>query len=346
MRHVPDEELHAYLDQALSRSQCAEIETHMAECARCSDRRDANAALRDRTTALLAQFAPRSVIIPPPYASLEERRIGMPSFSRWQRSARRAAIWAAGVVAAIGTGWAARSLLDPGLVPVPVQTASTAPASSIEPSIANAVPLATIAPSPTAPPTDFKPAPEELSQAARNTRVSGVRPVSPRRAEAEIVPAPVIQFIASSLPNRVDRRLEEAPVPGVASRSPFAHIWRSVQWEEALQIAGSGLPFIEGMPVVGVLLQPGAPGERPMVIVAQQDGSGEVIQSIEGPAAKVTELLQRQAMPDVRSSGLTRTPPDYIDDHGTVRRNNRMMAVTGRLSIDSLNTLARVATIR
>ena len=337
MRHVPDEELHAYLDQALSRSQCVEIETHMAACARCSDRRDENAALRDRTTALLAQLTPRSLIIPPPYASLEERRIDTPAFSRWQRSARRAAIWAAGVAAAIGTGWAGRSILGPGgAVPVPAQLAVTPP-----PSITSAVPLASIARAP-----EFVPAPEEIVTPRQPTREIVNRPVSSRRVEAEITPAPVVQYISAALPTRVDKSLDDAPVAGPASRSPFEHIWRSVQWEEALQIAGSGLPFIEGMPVVGVLLQPGSPGERPMVIVAQQDGSGEVIQSIEGPVSKVTELLERQARPDVRSSSLTRTPPDYIEDHGSVRRNNRMMAVTGRLSVDSLNTLARVATIR
>ena len=27
MRHIPEDELHAYLDQGLSRSQCVEIET-------------------------------------------------------------------------------------------------------------------------------------------------------------------------------------------------------------------------------------------------------------------------------------------------------------------------------
>ena len=32
LRHIPEEELHAYLDQALSRSQCVEIENHLAEC--------------------------------------------------------------------------------------------------------------------------------------------------------------------------------------------------------------------------------------------------------------------------------------------------------------------------
>ena len=334
MRHVPDEELHAYLDQALSRSQCVEIETHMAACAQCSDRRDANAALRDRTTALLAQLTPRTLIIPPPFASLEERRIVMHSFSRWQRTARRAAIWAAAVVGAIGSGWAGRSMLDPHVVQPLAEAIAPAPP------IATAVPLASIAPA-----TDFTPAPEEIVAPRQSTR-EVIRQASVRRPQAEITPAPLVQFISSALPVRVDKNLDETPVTGPASRSPFEHIWRSVQWEEALQIAGSGLPFIEGMPVVGVLLQPGGPGERPMVIVAQQDGSGEVIQSIEGPVAKVTELLERQSMPDVRSSSLTRTPPDYIEDHGTVRRNNRMMAVTGRLTVDSLNTLAKVATIR
>ncbi len=54
MRHIPEDELHAYLDQGLSRSQCVEIESHLAGCASCQGARDGIAALRDRTTALLA----------------------------------------------------------------------------------------------------------------------------------------------------------------------------------------------------------------------------------------------------------------------------------------------------
>ena len=53
MRHIPEDELHAYLDQGLSRSQCVEIESHLAVCASCQGVRDGIAALRDRTTALL-----------------------------------------------------------------------------------------------------------------------------------------------------------------------------------------------------------------------------------------------------------------------------------------------------
>src|ERR1041385_1391712 len=74
MRHVPEDELHAYLDQALSRSQCVEIETHLSECAHCRRGRDGIAALRDRTTALLATLTPRALIVPPPFQALIERR--------------------------------------------------------------------------------------------------------------------------------------------------------------------------------------------------------------------------------------------------------------------------------
>src|ERR671939_1116788 len=72
MRHIPEEELHAYLDQGLSRSQCVEIESHLAGCPSCQANRDGIAALRDRTTALLAKLAPpRS--FPPPFESLRRR---------------------------------------------------------------------------------------------------------------------------------------------------------------------------------------------------------------------------------------------------------------------------------
>ena len=58
MRHIPEDELHAYLDQALSRSQCVEIESHLAGCPSCRATRDGIAALRDHTPALLARLAP------------------------------------------------------------------------------------------------------------------------------------------------------------------------------------------------------------------------------------------------------------------------------------------------
>ncbi|MGH7585011.1 MAG: anti-sigma factor family protein, partial [Gemmatimonadales bacterium] len=73
MRHIPEDELHAYLDQGLSRSQCVEIESHLAGCPACSSARDEIAGLRDRTTALLGRLAPPPGLVGPPWPLLEAR---------------------------------------------------------------------------------------------------------------------------------------------------------------------------------------------------------------------------------------------------------------------------------
>src|ERR671925_2088089 len=108
MRHIPEDELHAYLDQALSRSQCVEIESHLAACPSCQAARDGIAALRDQTTALLAKLAPpRS--FPPPFESLR-RQAALEVRARRRRL--QLAAWAASLVAALGLGWTASSLLE------------------------------------------------------------------------------------------------------------------------------------------------------------------------------------------------------------------------------------------
>src|SRR5918999_262861 len=107
MRHIPEDELHAYLDQGLSRSQCVEIESHLAVCASCQANRDGIAALRDRTTALLAKLAPpRS--FPAPFDTLR-RRAAMELSARRRRLHR--AVWAASLVAAVAAGWTASLLM-------------------------------------------------------------------------------------------------------------------------------------------------------------------------------------------------------------------------------------------
>src|SRR4029078_5600129 len=72
MRHIPEEELHAYLDQGLSRSQCVEIESHLAACPACQSERHSIADTRDRTTALLAKLAPPRGF-PPAFETLQRR---------------------------------------------------------------------------------------------------------------------------------------------------------------------------------------------------------------------------------------------------------------------------------
>ena len=328
MRHIPEDELHAYLDQALSRSQCVEIETHLAECGGCRDGRDAIAALRDRTTALLGTLTPRRLIVRPPLALLAERKGRSAALrARWQDSVKRAGLWAAGVAAAVGAGWVARTVLDPHRnQPAPVAASVAATPVAVEP------------------PLDLPPA-QSIPIPPQPTRTLVTRSVAHNRDG--VVPAPSLQLASLVLPSHSLIPAETSSSAAAEdSHSPFERIWRVVSWEEALQLAGSGLPYIEGMPVVGVLVQPGAPGERPTVIVAQQYVGGDVIQSMEGPVAKVNELLQRQSAPDIHASEPARTPPDYVDGPAGVHRSLRILAVTGRLAVDSLNALARSATIR
>ncbi len=60
MRHIPEDELHAYLDQGLSRSQCVEIESHLAGCSSCraNSRRDRRLARPDHGAPRHARAAP------------------------------------------------------------------------------------------------------------------------------------------------------------------------------------------------------------------------------------------------------------------------------------------------
>lgn len=336
-RHIPEDELHAYLDQALSRSQCVEIETHLSACRVCQAQRASVAALRDRTTALLSGLAPRPVIVPPEYQALREQHRHRLVVATWRARVRQAGLWAAGVVAAVGAGWVARSALDPHQAASPVVPMAAAPAAPHAPAPA----LVTVVDAT----ADLErqatplPLPEQRAPLVE-TRSAAAR--SPRAA----VPTPTLQLASVVIPATYSPRMEASLPERTASNDPFSRIWRMVQWEEALQIAGSSLPFIEGFPVVAVLFQPGGPGERPTVIVSQQDPSGEVIQSIEGPTARVAQLIQ-WSTPEMHASEPTRTAPDYIESpDGGMKRMLRVLTVTGRLPVDSLNALARLATIR
>src|SRR3954462_12137341 len=131
MRHIPEEELHAYLDQGLSRSQCVEIESHLAAWPACQSERDSIAALRDRTTALLAKLAPPRGF-PPAFETLQARAAVAASVRR-----RRVHVgaWAASLVAAIGLGWTASNLVTrpvpPSQISHPVSITPTRSTSAV-----------------------------------------------------------------------------------------------------------------------------------------------------------------------------------------------------------------------
>jgi hypothetical protein len=321
MRHIPEEELHAYLDQALSRSQCVEIESHLAGCPSCQSLRDGIAALRDRTTALLAKLAPPRGF-PPPFESLRNRAAVAANQHR-----RRVQVlaWAASVVLAVGLGWTANYLT--------IGHRTIAPAVAAHPVPTPAAPAITTPPLPVTPAAVRQP-----SHPARSrTRRVAVKPAAdstPVVALAPVVPAPVLELTSVDMPHSEPEELDG--------------MWRTMSWDGAQAATGDQLPHIDGLPVVQVQVQSSEHGKQPLMVVAQQLASGEVIRTIEGPMSDVSHLLANRAMTDPDPS--IERPGDsskatnalsHTDRTMAMQRGDRMLAITGALPSDSLLAMIR-----
>ena len=303
MSHIPEDELHAYLDQALSRSRCVVIESHLASCSFCSSQRDAIAALRDQTTLLLGTLAPARRI---PVSLEELNRRQLARAPRRQRNRR--ALWAASLVGALGLGYGIRSVGSASRVPegapAPLAAAATTTgASGVSPpatqSIAPASMLVSHRPAPR-PVVAAMPAPDESAPAH-----DGAAP-------------PSVESSTSALPTDAD--------PGLQG------YWRTVPWDKVEDVAGKSPARIEGVPVEEVQVQPSREGGSPMMVVAQRLSSGQVIQTIEGPAADVSQLLSRRGDGGLDSAG---RPAEAM------QRGDRMLVVTGELPPDSLRAMIR-----
>ncbi len=333
MRHIPEDELHAYLDQGLSRSQCVEIESHLAGCAACQGARDRIAALRDRTTALLARLAPPRGF-PAPFDSLRRRAAVEVSVRR--RRVHRAT-WAASIVAAVAFGWTANHLAD-----------SAGANSGLAVSSSSAAPAAT--PAAVARQAVANDSRTPAAAAVRRTRndSAAVKPASPpARSNRGTAVAKTSQV---ALPPAVAPTELELSTVGMPQASEFEldGMWRTMSWAGAQEEAGDKLPHIDGLPVVGVQVQAGSQGRQPLMVVAQQLSSGEVIRTIEGSTSDVSHLLARRTMtdPEPGISGIDSVRPSaeaYPGVGGTMamQRGDRMIAITGALPPDSLLAMIR-----
>ena len=333
MRHIPEDELHAYLDQGLSRTQCVEIESHLADCPSCQSLRDGIAALRDRTTALLARLAPPPSV-PPAFEVLRKRAAEAASIRR-----RRLHLlaWAASVVLAVGLGWGASSLARSGqrsgsasrLAPAlatPVRTVGARPAHD------SSAPTPIAGSSTPADPTPATLAPRRTTR-VRSVAAPGDSSRAARRAAALSVlnPSPAVELTQLDSPSaRADIELDG--------------MWRTMSWDGAKAAAGERLPHIDGLPVMRVQVQSNEQGARPVMVVAQRLASGQVIRTIEGPATDVTQLLSRGAMSEVDSlflPGGSNRPTDPAGHAMAMQVGDRMLAITGDLPSDSLRAMIR-----
>jgi hypothetical protein len=334
MRHIPEEELHAYLDQGLSRSQCVEIESHLADCPACQATRDRIAALRDRTTALLARLAPPRTL-PPAFDTL--RRRAAEQVSERRRRVQNA-LWVASLAAAVGLGWVGSYFLGPASARrLPERVANTVgprPESSPDSSASPKTALAAGQPAATRPaatrdsmPRRVKPRPAEVKKSAREVRSDSATAA----ALAVLNTTPAVELTV------LDTSRSEA--------SEFGGMWRTMSWDGAQAEAGQPLPHIDGLPVVQVQVQAGEQGKRPLMMVAQQLASGEVIRTIEGPASDVSQLLAGRAMGDSGTIALRTdsSPPRHetLSQAMAMQVGDRMLAITGSLPPDSLRAMIR-----
>lgn len=344
MRHIPEDELHAYLDQGLSRTQCVEIESHLADCPSCQATRDGIAALRDRTTALLSRLAPPRNV--PPAFEMLRRRAAEAASQRRRRL--NIVAWAASLVLAVGLGWTASSFLrSPGaarpIAPVAARE-STAPdravaSTSVAPaarltvshragSAEGASPAAARAPERASRPAGAD-SPGRTAVAARPADSAAA---ASRTAAALSVldPKPALELTRLERPDR--RGLE------------LNGMWRTMSWDGAKAEAGERVPHIDGLPVMQVQIQNGERDARPVMVVAQQLSSGQVIRTIEGPASDVSQMLSRRAMADVDTVLL---PGDSaalgadVSHAMAMQLGDRMLAITGDLPSDSLRAMIR-----
>jgi hypothetical protein len=336
MRHIPEEELHAYLDQALSRSQCVEIESHLASCAGCSAARDGIAALRDRTTALLGTLAPPRRF-PPAFDVIRERH-EQTTAARRQRG--RSVAWAASIAGALAIGYGASALVRPEAAPVTIGTRA-APAS------AHPEQRAEPAPVPTAP---ARAEAEQRGAASPSLAASGrPAPAAGGREESltPIAPAESMKAVVAVRPAAPPAEppaveLSSLGLPASNTEMELRGMWRTVSWDNAQSENGEAPARIGGLPVMQVQVQQSGESGKPMMVVAQQLASGEVIRTIEGPVADVSALLTRRG--SAVSSFGSRDPAFSPESGGpmmTMRRGDRMLAITAPLPTDSLRAMIR-----
>jgi hypothetical protein len=142
--------------------------------------------------------------------------------------------------------------------------------------------------------------------------------------------------------------LTSIDIPPASHEFELDGMWRTMSWAGAQAEAGDKLPHIDGLPIVQVQVQAGEQGRQPLMVVAQQLSSGEVIRTIEGPAQDVSHLLARRTMSDpiptassVDSGRPSPVSGERVDGSMAMQRGDRMIAITGALPPDSLLAMIR-----
>ena len=362
MRHIPEEELHSYLDQALSRSQCIEIEIHLSACNRCRQSRDEIADIRDRTTALLSLVAPRycslasytrlaaladtRATVPRQHPVITSKSVGWRNRLLASSSFQQAAM----IMLAVGAGWGARSWLTATAPPLPdTDLLATLPSSESANIGGSGFRMVADAATLTFRSSANHSTGQPTVKGEERPRIKAPGSVTPKLSQTTASTTQLAVANTSSEDLSLTVRTESAALP--ASDFSSGGLWRTISWSEAEALSGDAVPRIAGYPVLDVQVQKLSQDERPLLLVSQQDpASGNIVRTIEGPVQLVAELLAAEIARSngaIRSSSPGRSQPDYLfSESGAPKRSIRVVTVAGRLPADSLDFLARGLTLR
>ncbi|HJR15803.1 MAG TPA: hypothetical protein VJ808_03035, partial [Gemmatimonadales bacterium] len=251
-------------------------------------------------------------------------------------SARRRRVhrtaWAASIVAAVAAGWTANHFAGQATPPA-IGTSVVAPAAVARQAVVNdsRSPAATTA--------------SGQPDRSGSTRVKSINRPARKRSPVSEVKTSQVDLPPATAPAKLELTTVDIPRTGGFE---LDGMWRTMSWVGAQEEAGDKLPHIDGLPVVQVQVQASRQGKQPLMVVAQQLSSGEVIRTIEGPASDVSHLLARRTMSDpapTRSS-IDSTQPSIdvykgVDGTMAMQRGDRMIAITGALPPDSLLAMIR-----
>lgn len=302
--HLPEEELHAWLDDQLSSSQGAEIAEHLLACLICRALEAEVRVLRSRSAALLAVAVPRTPGRVAVGGRVRRRRI----------LSLRPAAAAALAIFTVGTSWMAFGPADANS-----RTGSPNLASVV---VAPAI-LAAIIPgsSEETPPVD-----PIVIGADRNARLAATAKFTPRVVGGRTTDAYALRPMRT-----MDPMSELSP-----STSGIG--WQNASYQEARAESGT-LAHLEGVSVSTVRLQPRTDGARPTAMVRQVLPDGRAVWVIEGTEAEVQDVALLLEASGLTISQTRRSVPDYIGSDADPVRSLRVVTVAAYLPYDSLQTL-------
>jgi hypothetical protein len=122
--------------------------------------------------------------------------------------------------------------------------------------------------------------------------------------------------------------------------------WTTVSLPQAAEATGSLVASLPDLPVESIRMRAAGELERPLLEVTQRRPDGDLVVTVEGPVAEVATLVSAHLRRGWNSSTPSRSLPDYLDDGGAVRRTSRVVAIVGKLPVDSLNALAQAVVVR